>query len=817
MGNNISKILDSILARVAFDMTKNNICHSFKDHIALEILRNDETMAYRVLAIKLKQWELFQLPSRIESLIKRQPNGERLSADEFLQLYRLSLQREHIASRNISTAHVLCDIVADTTTATSQVLAQYGISAHTISSVIRELADASEGMMSKIQFHLPDVEDKEQYPTKNSPLLDKFGTDLTLQAREGKIDPVIGRNNEIERVIQILSRRKKNNPILIGEAGVGKSAIVEGLALRIASGEVPLNLHNKRLFSLDVAALVAGTKFRGEFEERMQQLLSELQQSLDTIIFIDEIHTIVGAGATQGSLDTANILKPALARGQIQTIGATTLDEYRKNIENDSALERRFQRVIVEPTSAEQTLEILQNIASHYEQYHNVKYTAEALQACVTLSQRYITERHFPDKAIDIMDEAGSYSRLRTSFNNDIIRTTEQQLLEARNERYEAISAHIYERAATARLKEIALKSRLSEQQAEWQRINRENPVQVGVQEIEQVVTTMTGIPVERLSHSEAERFRTLDEHLRSRVIGQHNAVERISRSLKRSRAGLKDANRPIGVFMFVGPTGVGKTLLAKELSKWLFDNERGLIRIDMSEYSEKHNVARMIGSPPGYVGYGEGGQLTEAVRRQPYAVILFDEIEKAHPDVFNTMLQIFDEGQLTDGEGRKVDFRNTIIVMTSNIGSRNALERTPKVGYDTPSKQSNIDITPNAEYHKALESSFAPEFLNRIDDIIYFRTLTIEDVEQIIELELKHILTRTQHLGYNISVTNEAKRRLAELGYESRYGVRALRRTLLEHIEEPLSEMIIDGNICAGAEVTIEDNGKEGIILRVA
>ncbi len=817
MGNKISKILDDILARVAFDMTKRNIRHSFKDHIALEILREDGTMAHRVLAMKLKSWELFQIPARIESLITSQPNIEALSAEEFLRIYRSTLLREHISARNISSAHVLCDIVADTTTATSQVMAQYGISAHTISSTIRELGDRNEGMQSSMQFSLPDIIEERASERKSTTILEKFGTDLTQLAREGKIDAVIGRDKEIDRVIQILSRRKKNNPILIGEAGVGKSAIVEGLALRIASGRVPYVIRDKRVFSLDVSSLVAGTKYRGDFEERMQQLLDELRNAHDTIIFIDEIHTIVGAGATQGSLDTANILKPALARGEVQTIGATTLDEYRENIECDSALERRFQRVIVEPTSAEQTLEILHSIAPYYEQYHNVRYSDEALQACVMLTERYLTERHFPDKAIDVLDEAGSRCHIHNSHEPNAIRDTEQQLKDATRERHEAVSALVYERAASARLKEIALKSRLNEQLSEWHRSREENPSQIGVEDIEHVITAMTGIPAERISSGEAERLRSLKDYLCSRVIGQKDAVERVSRSLLRSRTGLKDTNRPIGVFMFVGPTGVGKTLLAKELSQWLFDNKRGLIRVDMSEYSEKHNIARLIGSPPGYVGYGEGGQLTEAVRRQPYAVILFDEVEKAHPDIFNSMLQIFDEGHLTDGSGRRVDFRNTVIIMTSNVGSRKATERIARVGYNTPTKEANIETAPDEEYHKALEEMFAPEFLNRIDDIVCFRTLTLEDIEQIIELELENILSRTQRLGYTVDITTDAKRRLATIGYESRYGVRSLRRTLLDHVEEPLSTLIIDGKLLAGGNVIIDDNGDEGVTMRVA
>ena len=647
--------------------------------------------------------------------------------------------------------------------------------------------------------------------------LEKYGQDIVEKARNQKMDPVIGRDTEIRNVVRILSRKTKNNPVLIGEPGVGKTAVVEGLAQRIANGDVPESLKDKTIFSLDMGALVAGAKYRGEFEERMQQLLDELRKAKDTIIFIDEIHTIVGAGSTQGSLDTANILKPALARGELQTIGATTLDEYRENIESDSALERRFQKVVVEPTTPEQTLQILRNIASHYEQHHKVRYTEEALQACVELTGRYITDRFFPDKAIDVLDEAGSRIHLQSAREPAELRQMENALDQVRRERREAVKELVYEKAASARLREIALRSKLGESRNEWQRSLETNPVEITAEHIQQVITSMTGIPAERISGGEMTRLQTLCQHLSQRVVGQQEAVEKISRTIRRSRAGLKDENRPIGVFLFVGPTGVGKTLLAKEVSKWLFDEQRGLIRIDMSEYSEKHNVARLIGSPPGYVGYGEGGQLTETVRRQPYAVILFDEIEKAHPEVFNTMLQIFDEGHLTDGSGRKVDFRNTIIIMTSNVGSRDVVKKSVQVGYSTVSKSATASATPRCEYRKALEQTFAPEFLNRIDDIVLFRTLELSDVERIIELELQGLFERTRRLGYKVKITEGAKRRLATMGYESRYGVRSLKRTLMDNVEEPLSTLIIDGKLHEGDTVVVESDKSHGVKLRVA
>ena len=813
----ISKTLEGIIARAAFNTTKAGIDHSLKDFLMLEMLREEGSLAYQLLSSRLKDWELYQVRLRIEREVLGSRLREKTGPEEFYRAFTDELCAVSGATRSVSTAHALRAIVGDRSTATSRVLEMYGITGEVVSEDIKKFA-AGDDFRTEIQVHMLDFSEENKPEEKNtSHVLDKFGVNLTQMAREGKIDPVVGREQEIERVVQILSRRKKNNPILIGEAGVGKSAIIEGLALRIAGGEVPYTIADKTLFSLDVSSLVAGTKFRGEFEERMQQLLDELRKAKDTIIFIDEIHTIVGAGSTQGSLDTANILKPALARGELQTIGATTLDEYRENIESDSALERRFQKVVVEPTTPEQTLQILRNIAPHYEQHHKVRYTEEALQACVELTGRYITDRFFPDKAIDVLDEAGSRIHLQSAREPAELRQMETALDQVRRERREAVKELVYEKAASARLREIALRSKLGESRNEWQRSLETNPVEITAEHIQQVITSMTGIPAERISGGELTRLQTLCQHLSQRVVGQQEAVEKISRTIRRSRAGLKDENRPIGVFLFVGPTGVGKTLLAKEVSKWLFDEQRGLIRIDMSEYSEKHNVARLIGSPPGYVGYGEGGQLTEAVRRQPYAVILFDEIEKAHPEVFNSMLQIFDEGHLTDGSGRKVDFRNTIIIMTSNVGSRNVVKKSVQVGYSTVSKSATASAMPQCEYRKALEQTFAPEFLNRIDDIVLFRTLELSDVERIIELELQGLFERTRRLGYKVKITDGAKRRLAAMGYESRYGVRSLKRTLMDNVEEPLSTLIIDGKLHEGDTVVVESDKSHGVKLRVA
>ena len=757
----ISKTLEGLIARSAFNTTKAGITHSLKDLLALELLREEGSLAFQLLSARLRDWELHQVRLRIEHeihTVKRQES--RNASDAFYRGFAEELRATSDAVRSVTTGHALLSIAGDRTTATAHVLEMYGITPQIIAEELQRFA-AGDDFGTEITVGKPGLKTAERpFEEPSGHPLAQFGADLTQLARDGKVDPVIGRDREIDRVIQILSRRKKNNPILIGEAGVGKSAIVEGLALRIARGEVPATIAGKRIFSLDVSALVAGTKFRGEFEERMQQLLDLLRRSRDTIVFIDEIHTIVGAGSTQGSLDTANILKPALARGELQTIGATTLDEYRTDIESDTALERRFQRVLVEPTTPEQTLGILRRIAPDYERHHRVRYSDEALRACVELTGRYVTGRCFPDKAIDALDEAGS-------------------------------RAHLQRNAATA-------------------------TVEIGEGLVRRVVSDMTGIPAERVSEDEASRLRSLRDHLARRVVGQQEAVERIARTIRRSRAGLQDENRPIGVFLFVGPTGVGKTLLAKEVSKWLFDEHRGLIRIDMSEYAEKHNVARLIGPPPGYVGYGEGGQLTEAVRRQPYAVVLLDEIEKAHPEVFNTLLQLFDEGRLTDGSGRTVDFRNTILIMTSNVGSREVARKPLRVGYATPSKGAAPDTAPDGEYRRALERVFAPEFLNRIDDIVIFRTLDAGDVVRIIDLELQGLFTRTGRLGYKIKVTEGAKRRLASMGYEARYGVRSLRRTLAEQVEEPLSTLILDGKLRTGDTVVVESDRSRGIRLRV-
>ena len=807
------------MARTAFDTARAGIDCSLKDYLMLEIMRSNNSMAYDLLLTYVKQWQLADIIARIEHEMTAD-RGEKCPPEIFFGRYARELVEKYSDLRTVSSLLAMLDIVTDPATATSRVFAACNIPVDAMAEkILRVTAGTRTAQSSEIQIHPADDSDMISMLTPTTaPMLTKFGTDLTQMAREGKIDPVIGREKEIERVVQILSRRKKNNPVLIGEAGVGKSAVVEGLALRMAAGDVPCNIAGKTLFSLDISSLVAGTKFRGEFEERMQQLLDELRKADNTIIFIDEIHTIVGAGSTQGSLDTANILKPALARGEIQTIGATTLDEYRENIERDSALERRFQRVLIEPTSREQTLQILRNVAQDYEKHHNVHYTDEALRTCVELAERYVTDRHFPDKAIDIIDEAGARAHILNMHKPEALAEMERSLADVRRERRQAVETMVYDKAAAARLREIALRTKIDEGHAEWRRNMEMNPVTIGPSEIASVITSMTGIPVERIAGSELERIRTLRDNLAARVVGQDEAVNRVAAAIRRSRAGLKAADKPAGVFLFTGPTGVGKTLLAKELAKLLFDEQRGLIRIDMSEYGEKHNVSRLIGSPPGYVGYGEGGQLTEAVRRRPYSVVLFDEIEKAHPEVFNAMLQIFDEGHLTDGSGRKVDFRNTVIVMTSNVGSRETASRPPQVGYLTATKRTAEVEAPADGYRRALERTFAPEFLNRVDDIVVFRTLESDDVMRIVDIELHGMLERASKLGYNIRITDEAKRRLADMGYESRYGARSLRRTLLDEVEEPLSTLIIEGKLHEGDTIVVDKSElSTGVVLNVA
>lgn len=648
----------------------------------------------------------------------------------------------------------------------------------------------------------------------DTPALDKFGNDMTKLAEEGRLDPVVGRDVEIERLAQILSRRKKNNPVLIGEPGVGKSAIVEGLALRIVQRKVSRILFDKRVISLDMASLVAGTKYRGQFEERLKSILNELAKNDNVILFIDEIHTIVGAGNPQGQMDAANLLKPALARGEIQCIGATTLDEYRKNIEKDGALERRFQKVMVEPTSMEETLQILENIKDKYEAHHNVNYTDKALEACVKLTERYISDRNFPDKAIDAMDEAGSRVHVTNIRVPEEIENLEKQIVETGEAKVKAAKSQNFEQAASYRDAEQKLRAELETAKSNWNRQLETMRETVDADKVAEVVAMMTGVPVQRVAEAEGKRLKEMTPQLKSAIIGQDGAIEKIVKAIQRNRVGLKDPNKPIGTFMFLGPTGVGKTHLAKKLAEYLFDSADTLIRIDMSEYMEKFTVSRLVGAPPGYVGYEEGGQLTEKVRRRPYSVVLLDEIEKAHPDVFNLLLQVLDEGRLTDSLGRKVDFKNTLIIMTSNIGTRQLKDFGSGVGFAT--KQVDKEYSQGV-LQKALNKAFAPEFLNRIDDIIMFDPLNREAIYKIIDIELSGFYNRILSLGYDLKITDKAKNFIAEKGYDSQFGARPLKRAIQKYLEDPLAELIIDATISQGDVITVDlDEEKNDIVTRV-
>ncbi len=641
-----------------------------------------------------------------------------------------------------------------------------------------------------------------------TPVIDKYGKDITREAAEGRLDPVVGRETEIERLAQILSRRKKNNPVMIGEPGVGKSAIIEGLAKRIVERKVARTLLDKRIVSLDMAAIVAGTKYRGQFEERLKAVIDEVSANKNVIMFIDEIHNIVGAGNASGSMDAANLLKPALARGEFQCIGATTLDEYRKSIEKDGALERRFQKVLVEPTTAEQTLEILHNIKEMYEKHHGVNYTDEALRACVTLTDRYISDRFFPDKAIDAMDEAGSRVHITKVDTPKEIEELEQRIAEAQENKFKAVQAQNFESAANYRDQQEKLKAELQDAKERWEAELDSRRVTVDESHIAEVVAMMTGVPAQRIAQSEGIRLLGMTDELKKQVIGQDEAIDKIARSIRRNRAGLRDPKRPIGSFMFLGPTGVGKTLLAKKLAQFLFNSDDALIRVDMSEYMEKFNVSRLVGAPPGYVGYEEGGQLTEKVRRHPYSVVLLDEIEKAHPDVFNMLLQVLDEGNLTDGLGRKVDFKNTIIIMTSNIGTRELKDFGAGVGFNTgelTKERSDSVIC------KALNRQFSPEFLNRVDDIVTFGSLNHDCILKIVDIELASFYKRVEENGLKLDITPAAKNLVADRGFDIQYGARPLKRAIQSEIEDPLSEMLLREEAKPGDTIVID--AKDGNI----
>ncbi|MBR4488350.1 MAG: ATP-dependent Clp protease ATP-binding subunit [Bacteroidales bacterium] len=704
------------------------------------------------------------------------------------------------------------------------ILNNYGITYNAFLAKLRK----DDGLGSKLRggsrFSTPDGEDDDEDSRytqrrdkgKGTPLLDNFGKDLTQYAREGKLDPIVGREKELERIAQILSRRKKNNPVLIGEPGVGKSALAEGLAIRINEGRVSRTLLNKRIIALDMTSLVAGTKYRGQFEERMQTIITELEKNPDIILFIDELHTMVGAGGAPGSLDASNMFKPALARGEVQCIGATTLDEYRQYIEKDGALERRFQKILLEPTTPEETIEILNNIKGKYEEHHGVNYTDEAIKACVQLTTRYVTDRCLPDKAIDALDEAGARVHIMNVHVPPVFLDTEKKIADLEAQKEQAKKEKRYIEAGQFRDQIKELQEELKAMRKNWESETEELRYEVSEENVAEVVAMMTGVPVQRIAKSESEKLLRMADELQGSVIGQDDAIVKIAKAIRRNRAGLKDPNKPIGTFIFLGPTGVGKTYLAKVLASYLFDSPDAMVRIDMSEYMEKHTISRLIGAPPGYVGYEEGGQLTEKIRRKPYSIVLLDEVEKAHRDVYNIMLQVFDDGMLTDGMGRKVDFKNTIIIMTSNVGSRELKDFGQNLGFSTSATQAGKDKKAQKILEGALKAQFPPEFLNRIDDIIFFNSLQEEDVKKIIKLELNKLLQRVGMMGLNVTITDKATDFLVKEGWDSNYGARPLKRAIQKHVEDILAEEILQNEGLEAATLIVDyDDLSEGLVVK--
>ncbi len=797
------------------------------EHLMLGILRDGNGKAITIL--NNLSIDLEHLRKKVEILSPANPNVETSNEKKNLHLTRQAeralkttfLEAKVFQSTSISTAHLLLCILRNENDPTTKLLHRLKIDYNVVKEQYLNMTPSEEDFNDNLPTNESYNDDAGQDDSlkegsfnnpanktnkkSKTPVLDNFGRDLTELAEEGKLDPVVGREKEIERVSQILSRRKKNNPLLIGEPGVGKSAIAEGLALRIIQKKVSRILFNKRVVTLDLASLVAGTKYRGQFEERMKAVMNELEKNDDIILFIDEIHTIVGAGGATGSLDASNMFKPALARGEIQCIGATTLDEYRQYIEKDGALERRFQKVIVEPTSVEETITILNNIKNKYEDHHNVIYTDEAIDACVKLTNRYMSERFLPDKAIDALDEAGSRVHITNIDVPKQILDLERQLEEVRDLKNSVVKKQKYEEAAKLRDDEKRLEKDLAIAQEQWEEDSKSNRIRVTEDNVADVVSMMTGIPVNRIAQTESNKLAHLPELIKGKVIGQDEAVTKIARSIQRNRAGLKDPNRPIGSFIFLGQTGVGKTQLAKVLAKELFDSEDALVRIDMSEYMEKFAISRLIGAPPGYVGYEEGGQLTEKVRRKPYCVVLLDEIEKAHPDVFNMMLQVLDDGYLTDSLGRKIDFKNTIIIMTSNVGARQLKDFGQGVGFGTAAKIAQADDNSKSVIENALKKTFAPEFLNRIDDVIVFNPLEKHDIDLIIEIELKKLYGRITELGYTLNLSDKAKAFIAEKGFDKQFGARPLKRAIQKYVEDALAEEIITSKIGTGDIISMD------------
>lgn len=797
------------------------------EHLLMGIIREGDGTAIKMLQeFKL---DLHMIRKELERVAQK---GTKMSANPLANIPLVKqaekvlkmtyLEAKLFKSNLIGTEHLLLSILKEEDSVACRILNKYGV---IYENVKDELESLGEDRSPRAEFPSGSEEEGDSFssmkksndPKSKTPVLDNFGRDLTKMAEAGKLDPIVGREKEIERVSQILSRRKKNNPILIGEPGVGKSAIAEGLALRIVQRKVSRVLFNKRIVSLDLASLVAGTKYRGQFEERMKAVMQELEKNPDIILFIDEIHTIIGAGGASGSLDASNMFKPALARGELQAIGATTLDEYRQHIEKDGALERRFQKVIIEPTTMEETVQILNNIKERYEDHHSVSYTPDAIVACVKLTERYITDRHLPDKAIDALDEVGSRVHLTNIHVPKEIVDIEKSIEDLKEQKNEVIKSQQYEKAAELRDNERKLQDQLDVAKKKWEEEAKAQRVTVTEENVAEVVSMMCGIPVTRISQSESGKLVHMADELKGKVIGQDEAVQKVVKAIQRNRAGLKDPNKPIGSFFFLGPTGVGKTQLAKVLAKYMFDTEDSLIRIDMSEYMEKFSISRLVGAPPGYVGYEEGGQLTEKVRRKPYSIILLDEIEKAHPDVFNLLLQVLDEGHMTDGLGRKIDFKNTILIMTSNIGARQLADFGTGVGFGTKSQTEQRDENTKSVVQNALRKAFSPEFLNRIDDMIMFKSLTREDIHVIIDLELHKLYGRINDLGYQIQLTEKAKDFLVEKGYDEKFGARPLKRAIQKYIEDPLAEEIIKSNLHEGDTIKMDlKEGSEELIVQI-
>ncbi|MGJ7030330.1 ATP-dependent Clp protease ATP-binding subunit [Niabella hirudinis] len=832
MDNNFSSQVKEIISYSREEALRLGNDFIGTEHLLLGLIREGDNTAIRIL--KSFNVDIFELRKEIELAIKDK-TGKNIANINSLPLTKQAekvirvtvLEAKALKSNLVETEHLMLSILKNKENIATQILNQFDVDYDLFRQELG-IVKSGEPRAEFGEEGEEEFEEEKKYAQSRAggskaaaksktPVLDNFGRDVTKLAESGNLDPIVGREKEIERVSQILSRRKKNNPILIGEPGVGKTAIVEGLALRIVQRKVSRVLFDKRVISLDLASLVAGTKYRGQFEERMKAIMNELEKNRDVILFIDEMHTIVGAGGASGSLDASNIFKPALARGELQCIGASTLDEYRMYIEKDGALDRRFQKVMVDPPSVDETIQILNNIKSKYEDFHSVTYSDEAIDACVKLSDRYITDRLLPDKAIDVMDEVGARVHLKNINVPPNIVELEKKIEEVKEEKNKVVKSQKFEEAASLRDTEKKLAEDLERAKAAWEEESKHKRYPIDEEAIAEVINIMTGIPVRKMVEAETEKLRKMSEDMRGMVIGQDEAISKVVKAIQRNRVGLKDPKKPIGTFIFLGPTGVGKTELARSLARYLFDSEDSLIRIDMSEYMEKFTVSRLIGAPPGYVGYEEGGQLTEKVRRKPYSVILLDEIEKAHPDIYNILLQVLDDGVLTDGLGRKVDFKNTIIIMTSNIGVRQLKDFGAGVGFATSARVENEDEENKAVIEKALKRTFSPEFLNRIDDVVIFNSLTKENIFSIIDISMKGVLKRVQNLGYGLELSEEAKTFLADKGYDQQFGARPLHRAIQKYLEDPLAEEILNMHVKPGDILLVDfDKEKEKLFFTV-